>query len=201
MIKDYKLKDNKLYFTSDVPPSTNHYNSWRVIQMRGKNMPSAYPSKEYKSFKKSFRPYLEEMMGDIDWDILPTKDTHYYLDIVMYFDRRDKDPNNYFKCPMDVMNEIVYVDDRTIISRVARMYYTNNLDCPPHFEYELYPVDYIGIWDSQNEYDIFLKRCLTCRNYKDHKCKRLSEFETYKYTKDFDMKTRQCLGYKCVKTK
>lgn len=199
-MKDYKVIDGRLCFMSEVPPSTNHYNSWRVISMRGKPMPSAYPSKEYKSFKKTFKPYLEKLMNDVDWDILPTQENHYYLDIVMYFDRRDKDPNNYFKCPMDVMNEIVYVDDRTIISRVTRMYYTNNPDCPPRFEYELYPVEYIGIWDNKDEYDQFIENCKTCRNYKGHKCKRLNEFETYKYTKDFNMKTRKCLGFK-AKTK
>lgn len=199
--KNYKLENGVLYFQSEVPPSTNHYNSWRVITMRGKPMPSAYPSKDYKAFKKSFKPYLEKLVKDVEWDILPTENTHYYLDVTMYFDRRDKDPNNYFKCPMDVMNEIVYVDDRTIISRVKRMYYTNNENCPPHFEYELYPVDYIGIWEDNDEYVDFITKCLTCRNYKDHKCKRLKEFETYKITKDFDIETRECLGYKESKNK
>lgn len=203
MIKDYKLENGVLYFTSDVPPSTNHYNSWRSIPKRVGSktvyIPQAYASKEYKAFKKSFEPYLNELLNEIEWDIKPTEVTHYYLDVIMYFDRRDKDSNNYFKCPMDVMNERLYIDDKTIIARCNRVYYTNNPDMPPHFEYKLYPVDYIGIWENEEDYNKFIDKCKTCRNYKEHKCKRLADYETYKITKDFDIETGECLGFKLKK--
>ena len=114
----------------------------------------------------------------------------------MFFDRIDKDSNNYFKCPCDVANEIIYHDDRTIIVRVNRVYYTYNEQVPPHFEYELYPVEYIGIWNDYQEYALFISKCQSCTNYKEGNCGRLKDFMAYKITKDFDWNSRECLGFK-----
>ena len=114
----------------------------------------------------------------------------------MYFDRIDKDPNNYFKTPCDVGNGIIYHDDRTIVTRVKRVYYTYNEQVPPHFEYELYPVEYIGIFNDEEEYKAFIVKCEQCRNYKDGDCKRLSDYEAYKITKDFDWEKRKCRGFR-----
>jgi len=205
------IEDNILKFESSVPPSTNHYNNWRAVPtgkfklVKGKKeriyIPMAYPSDDYKKFKKEFHPYLKKIVEEYNWDIQPTIYTHYYLDIIMYFDRIDKDSNNYFKCPLDVGNTIIYQDDKTIIARTKRVYYTYNEELKPHFEYELYPVDYIGIWESEEEYNQFIEKCKVCKNYKEGKCKRLSEYLAYKITKDFDIKTRCCLGFKEIKVK
>lgn len=119
----------------------------------------------------------------------------------MYFPRTDKDSNNYFKCLCDCCNEILYYDDRTIVTRVNRVYYTYNEQIPPHFLCELYPVDYIGIWDSKEEYDEFNKKCKTCRNYKNGNCGRLKKYLEYKILEDFDWKNRECLGFKLKKKK
>ena len=189
-------QNNKLKFESIVAPSNNHYLNYRSVPKGKKQIIMAYHSKEYKSFKKELEPYLKQIVEEHNWDITPTATKHYYLDIVMYFDRTDKDPNNYFKTPCDVGNEIIYVDDRTIITRVTRVYYTYNEQVPPHFEYELYPVEYIGIFDSVDEYEEFVMKCKSCRNYKDGDCKRLAEYMFYKITKDFDWENRECLGYK-----
>ncbi len=177
-------------------------NKERYVTVRGKKrlervyIPQSYDSNDYKQFKKEFKPYLEKIVKEYDWGIESTKTTHYYLDVTMYFDRTDKDSSNYFKCPLDVGNTIIYHDDRTIITRVKRVYYTYNKDLSPHFEYELYPVDYIGIWDSEEEYNQFLNKCKTCRNYKEGKCGRLKKYMEYKITEDFDISTRECLGFK-----
>ena len=177
-------------------PSVNHYNSIRVIKKGKVFLPIPYPSKEYKSFKKEFEPYLKQIVEESNWDIEPTKDNHYYLDIDMYFDRTDKDSCNYLKCNLDVANGIIYHDDRMILPRINRVYYTYNQDVKPHFEYELYAVSYIGIWEDSQEYALFITKCQSCRNYKEGNCGRLKDFMAYKITKDFDWNSRECLGFK-----
>lgn len=199
-----------LEFQSAVPPSTNHYNSWRAVPtnkeryvtVKGKKriervyIPQAYASKEYNQFKKEFLLYLKKIVKQYKWDIQPTQNTHYYLDVDMYFDRVDKDSNNYFKCPLDVGNEVIYIDDRTIVVRCNRVYYTSSKQISPHFEYKLYPVDYIGIFNSEEEYNQFIENCKSCRNYKEGKCGRLKKYMEYRITDDFDWENRNCLGYK-----
>jgi len=196
-----------LNFKSLVPVSNNHYLEWKAIptnKFRGKErvwIPQSFPSKDYKDFKKEFIPYIKNIVEQFNWDIEPTKSKHYFLDIIMYFDRIDKDPNNYFKTICDCCNEIVYVDDRTIVTRVNRVYYTYNEQVPPHFEYCLYPVDYIGIFNSEHEYITFLENCKQCSKYKDGDCKHLNDFLSYKITENFNWNERYCTMFKLIKPK
>lgn len=188
---------NELNYTSPMCPSTNHYNNYRIIKGK-KPFVQAYPSKEYVQYKKKFIPYLKELVKEYEWEMIE-EFKHYYLDLDIYFDRADKDPTNYFKTLQDVANEILWFDDKIILGRVNRVYYTYNEDCEPRIECRLYPVDYIGIWNSKDEYETFIDRCKTCRNYKDGKCKRLESYMQYKITKDFDIQSRKCRGYKIKK--
>lgn len=194
-------EDKVLEFQSPIPESVNHYLSQRVVK-KGKNfLVMNYPSKGNVEYKNIFKPYIEQLVKDSGWDKELTRGKHYYLDAVIYFDRTDKDEQNYWKMPCDIMNDIVYIDDSMILTRCLRIFYTYNKDIPPHIEYKLVPVDYIGIWNSTNDYKSFIDKCKLCRNYKDGKCGRLSDYLSYKITNDYNVKTGECLGYKEIKAK
>ena len=188
-----------------MPPSVNHYMSSRVVTVGkgkySKNIIQNFPSKEYTRFKKVFKPYLEKIVKEFDWDTAPTKDKHYYMDVEIFFDRTDKDPSNYWKCLLDVGNEIIYVDDRTIVPRVHRVYYTYNEQVPPHIKCTLMPVPYIGIWDSEDEYKEFIALCESCRVYKNGDCGRLKKYLDYKILDDYDWETKTCKAYKEKKSR
>lgn len=194
-------KEKTLRFSSPIPESVNHYLLDRVIRKGKNNLVIKYPSKGNVEYKKVFEPYIKQIVKDSGWDKEITRGKHYYLSTIFYFDRTDKDEQNYYKMPCDIMNGIVYIDDSMILTRCDRIYYTYNKDVEPHVEFTLYPVDYIGIWDSQEEYNNFLEQCKTCRNFKDMNCKRLQDYLSYKITKDFDINTRECIAFKEIKKK
>ena len=197
------MGDNKtLEFTSPLCPSTNGYNEYRVIKTGSKSFVGVHPSKEYKAYKAEFIPYLKELVKKYEWEMLISS-KHYYLDIVIYFDRTNCDPTNYFKCLQDIQNGIIFQDDKIILGRVQRVYYTYNPDCEPRIECSLIPVDYIdiGIFNDVNEYENFIDKCKTCKNYKDGDCRVLGEFMKYKITKDWNVNNRSCNKFKEIVVK
>ena len=190
-----------LKFESPIPESVNHYLLDRVIRKGTKNLVIKYPSKGNVEYKKIFEPYIKQIVKDSGWDKEITRGKHYILNAIIYFGRIDQDEQNYWKMPCDIMNDIVYIDDSNILTRCTRIYYTYNKNIPPHIEFELFPVDYIGIFNDIEEYDNFIDKCVTCRNYKDGACKKLEEFMAYKITEHFDVNTRECLKFKESKEK
>jgi Holliday junction resolvase RusA-like endonuclease len=188
---------NNINFISPICPSNNHYNSYRIISGK-KPFIQAYPSKEYTQYKKDFIPYLKKIVNDFEWEMI-NEFKHYYLDITIYFPKTSHDPTNYFKTLQDVATGILWFDDKIVLGRVQRVYYTYNSQCDPRIECRLYPVDYIGIFNDVNEYEQFISKCESCRNYKDGECKKLADYMFYKITKDFDWEKRVCLKYKEAK--
>lgn len=190
------MSNNQLEYTSPIPVSNNHYNSYRVVKPKGKKpFVQAYPSKEYTQYKEKFIPYLKDLIKKYEWEMIE-EFKHYYLDLIIYFPKTSHDPTNYFKTLQDVANKILWFDDKIVLGRVNRVYYTYNEQCEPRIECKLYPVDYIGIWDDKHEYSQFIENCKICKKYKEGECKKLSEYMSYKITKDFDWEKRTCLKFK-----
>lgn len=198
------IDKNIIEYISPICPSNNHYNDYRVVYKgKGRNkkpMVMAYPSAEYVKYKREFIPYLKQLIKDYEWNIVEDF-KHYYLDLIIYFPKTSHDPTNYFKTLQDVATGLLWFDDKIVLGRVNRVYYTYNEECEPRIECKLYPVDYIGIWNDKEEYEQFIDNCKSCRNYKDGECKRLKDFIDYKITKDFDIESRKCLGFKAKRTK
>jgi len=197
------LSEHKsIEFVSPLCPSTNGYNEYRVVKAGTRSFVQVYPGKEYREYKKEIIPYLKELVKEYEWEML-TESKHYYLDIIIYFDRTNCDPTNYFKTLQDVCNSILFFDDRVILGRVNRVYYTYNPFCKTRIECKLSPVDYIdiGIFNDYQEYNQFIEKCKTCSTYKDSKCKALSEYMEYKITKNFNVHDRSCEKFKEIKIK
>lgn len=157
-----------LKLTSPMCPSVNHYLASHVVMKNVGNkkvpMSVTYETNEAKKYKKDFTQYVKEQINIQGWDMPVTKEQHFYVDVVFYFDRIDKDPNNYFKLPIDAITEsgLIWADDNVVCERVNRIYYDAE---NPRMEYTIYPVDYIGIFDNKLQLNRFEDECKTCKRF------------------------------------
>ena len=155
----------ELRLISPIPPSVNHYLAYRAIIKNGKPMAMSYKTAEATKYQKEFAKYVEQEVKRQNWDLIPNKEQHFYVDCVFYFDRTNKDCNNYFKCMLDAITDtqLVWIDDNVVCERVNRIYYDN---ANPRIELCIYPVDYIGIFDNISQLEEFETNCIGCSRYK-----------------------------------
>ena len=163
-INDEVSKIPKLFLISPIPPSVNHYLADRAIIRNGKPLPIRYKTQEATKYQQNFKKYVKQQVFEQKWTLVPNKTQHFYVDTVFYFDRKDRDCNNYFKCLLDTITEtqLIWLDDNVTCERVQRIYYDNK---NPRVEITIYPVEYIGIFDNQNVYDEFVGRCEQCKRH------------------------------------
>ena len=143
------------------------------VNKKPKAMVTMYETAEAKAYKKKFSEYVKQEIVKQNWDIELTRDKHYYMDTIFYFERIDQDEQNYYKCLCDSINGIAYIDDRNILTRTHAVYYDTT---SPRIELVIYPVDYIGIFPNTNSLDVFESKCIQCKRYKNNcsvlrKCK------------------------------
>lgn len=145
--------------------SVNHYLAYRTIIKNGKPMAMSYKTKEAKNFQKKFEQYVKEQVKIQNWDLPVDSAQHFYVDAVFYFPRLDMDCNNYFKVSLDSLTNtgLIWADDNVVCERVQRIYYDSS---NPRIEFTIYPVDYIGVFDNQEQLDEFEDKCKTCSRYK-----------------------------------
>lgn len=156
---------NILKLTSPIGVSVNHYLAYRAIIKNGKPMAMSYKTQEALRYQKDFIKYVKEEVEKQGYDLKPDPLQHFYIDAIFYFDRIDRDPNNYFKCLLDAITDtrLVWVDDNVTCERVQRIYYDSK---NPRIELTIYPVNYIGIFDDVSQLDKFKSRCIGCKRYK-----------------------------------
>lgn len=122
--------------------------------------------------------------------------SHWYLDLTIYFPNTNRDSSNQFKTLQDTCNNILWYDDKIILGRVMRTYYTYNDNSPPRIECHLHPVEYVGIFDNPKEFNQFKDNCKPCIYWKGGSCKTFNSFLQYKILKEFDLENRVCKKYK-----
>lgn len=182
---------NVLKLVSPIPASVNHYLGTRAIIKNGKPMAMMYETKEAKEYKKWFSEYIKSEAKKQNWNNELNPAQHYYCDCVFYFDRIDKDCNNYFKLLLDSITEsqIVWVDDNVVCERVNRIYYDSQ---NPRIEIEIYPVEYIGIFNNSDDLETFESRCKTCKRY-GRNCSILKKAKEGRIQKEINNK------FECIK--
>ena len=79
-----------------------------------------YETVEAKDYKKKFTAYVREEVKRQGFVMSDNKSQHYYVTCTFYFDRIDKDCNNYWKLLLDAITEsqCVWIDDNTCCERV-----------------------------------------------------------------------------------
>ena len=177
--------------------SVNHYIAYRTIMKNGKPMAMSYKTKEAKDFQKRFEQYIKEQVKIQNWDVPVNPAQHFYVDAVFYFPRLDMDANNYFKVQLDSLTEtgLIWVDDNVVCERVQRIYYDSS---NPRIEFTIYPVDYIGIFDNQEQLNEFEDKCKTCSRYKRN-CSILKKAKEGRIQEE--IQDLHCSKYKEVKEK
>ena len=163
-----------LKLTSPIPCSVNHYLKPRIMTVGGRPQISMYVTAEAKKYKKEFAAEVKRQVKLQGYDLEPNKTRHFYFDCDFYFDRIDKDTNNYFKLMLDTITDtgLIWLDDNVVAERVNRIMYDRD---NPRIEITVRPVDYIGIFDTMKDYDDFLNSCHSCKRYKDGKCSILNK--------------------------
>lgn len=186
------MNKQELLLSSPIPVSVNHYLKVRVVKRGNKHIPIMYETEEAKEYKRWFSEYVREEVGRQNWIKNSDKTQHYYMDCVFYFDRIDKDPNNYFKLLCDAVTKsgMVWLDDNVVCERVQGIYYDSE---NPRIEIKIFPVDYVGIFNNYDEMKLFEEKCQCCRRYLRN-CSILRDCKTGKIRKE--VKNKQCREYK-----
>lgn len=145
-----------------IPPSVNHYMGYRGVKKGNGCMVMAYTKPEAAKFKKEFSTYAKEQVELQQWDIESTRNVHHYLDCVFYFDRTDKDEQNYMKVLCDTLNGIAYIDDKKVLTRTHEVFYDSE---NPRIELTIHPVTYRGIFPTEIHMNMFEVNCKDCKRY------------------------------------
>lgn len=187
--------NKELKLIASICPSNNHYLSYRVVKSGGRNIVAPYPTKETKDFKKKFISYIKDEVKKQNWEMDCTGLQHYYMDWDVYFPRVDMDAANYDKVIADSITEsgVVWIDDNTLCNRVKHIYYDSK---NPRFVLTIKPVNYIGIFDDQEQLTKFEEKCKTCSRYKRN-CSLLRNAKAGRIQEEID--SLICNKYKDVK--
>lgn len=156
---------NHLKLTSEIPPSVNHYLAYRGVLKKGKPIAMSYKTPDAVKYQKQFAEYVKKEVKKQKYNLVPNKERHFYVDGIFYFPRIDMDANNYWKVLLDAITDsgMIWCDDNVVCERVKRIFYDNK---NPRVELEVYPVEYIGIFDDLPQLEEFESRCVGCKRYK-----------------------------------
>lgn len=150
--------------TSPIAPSVNHYLSYRAVIKNGKPLAVSYKTPDTAKYRKEFAEYVANEVARQNWNFVPNKYQHFYVDTVFYFDKTCRDCNNYFKVMLDAITDtkLIWLDDNVACERVQRIYYDSN---NPRIELKIHPVEYIGIFDNESQLNEFVSNCIGCTRY------------------------------------
>lgn len=164
----------ELKLISPIPPSVNHYLCPRIVYKNKKPMVVMFETTEAKKFKKSLREYIIEEVKKQGFVSSRDKRQHWRVNAWFYFDRIDRDCNNYWKLLLDAITETeqVWVDDNTVCESVQGIWYDK---VNPRIELLIFPVQYVGIFDNREEKESFEDKCKSCKKYCNGKCRLLKE--------------------------
>lgn len=159
------MDKQELKLVSPIPPSVNHYLSYRAIMRNGKPLAMSYKTREATKYQQEFIKYVRKEVFNQKWKPNRDKFQHYYIDADFYFPRIDMDCNNYWKCMFDAITEtgLVWIDDNVTCERVNHIYYDSE---NPRIELTIRPTDYIGVFENTSQMEAFEAICVGCKRYK-----------------------------------
>jgi len=164
---------NVLKLVSPIGVSVNHYLKPRsfLIYKNGKPVPQVtmYETKEAKDYKKKFIKHIKEQVKLQDWEKSDNRFQKYFVDCTFYFPRIDMDSNNMYKLLLDSFteSECIWVDDTQSCERTQGIFYDSE---NPRIIIEIRPVDFVGIFPTNEQLQIFKSNCITCSRYRDGRC-------------------------------
>ena len=178
---------NKLY--------TNQY-TWRKNPQGGK--PIGIPSgkrvltKEGEKYKKDVKTLVERQISNQEWDYNKKAERFIYMDYIVYMNRKGRDSDNLHKLLQDTLKGLIYVDDTTVLTRPNRVLVDRD---NPRMEIEIRFVEWVGVFDSEDQMNNCILKCKTCKRFKDGACSVLRDSIDGVINKDFDFDNKICSKY------
>lgn len=121
-----------------------------------------------------------QLLKQLDkWDYEWTKTGYVYQDAYITFARRGSDDNNIYKLLNDSLEDIIYDNDSRVLVRTQKIVYNPD---DPHIMLYLKPVDFIGVFDNQDQLDNFQAECEFggkngCSKFRNGKCSILKDLK------------------------
>lgn len=184
----------KLYLTSPIPPSVNHYLSYRAVIRNGRPLAVSYVTQDAVKYRAEFSDYVRNEVALQGWDLVPNKEQQFYVDTVFYFEKKQQDCNNYFKVMLDAITDtqLIWLDDDVVCERVQRIYYDSK---NPRIEIVIHPAPYTGIFDSVAQLNDFVSNCIGCTRY-SRNCSILRKAKESRIQPE--IKDGQCAKYRAI---
>src|SRR5690606_23748808 len=158
----YRLRCStmKLKFTTVLPVSLNalyqnasFYNpKTKSYQSTGKRI----LTREGKKVKSQMRADALIAVREQKWDIEAIGDNYIYMDIKVYFNRHGRDSDNLLKSLQDSLQGVVFNNDSKVLPRFQKAEVDRG---NPRIEIEFSPVNFIGVFDSEDQADNFKATC------------------------------------------
>ncbi len=167
------ISEQILRLVSPIPVSVNHFLKPRafIIYKNGKPIPQVtmYETAEAKKYKKNFTKYVAEQAISQSWIKSDNRFQKYYVDCTFFFPRIDMDSNNTYKIMLDSITEsnLVWIDDTQACERNQGIFYDSE---NPRIILEIHPVDFVGIFPTNEQLQEFKSNCITCNRYKNGRC-------------------------------
>ncbi len=157
----------ELKLTLPVPTSLNelYINEYSWNPKKKIRVPSGRRilSKEGEKCKEELITLTTEQLKDQEWDYDYTLENYIYMDTIIYFSRKGRDDNNIYKLLCDSLEKLVYENDSRVLIRTQKILYDT---VNPHIEVTLKPVEYRGIFPSEELMNQFEDKCRMCKRYK-----------------------------------
>jgi Holliday junction resolvase RusA-like endonuclease len=190
----------KLNLTLPVPTSLNklYINQYGYNPKKRMRTPTGKRilSKEGTKCKNEIQAEARVQMLGQDWDYDWTKEGYVYLDTVIYFARRGTDDNNIYKLLCDALEGICYDNDSRVLVRTQKIMYSSE---NPRVEATLHPVEYVGVFDNQEQVAKFEEKCSSCSRYRKGSCSILKDSLKGTEREEIEIDTKVCNSYKMRK--
>lgn len=186
----------QLKLTAKIPPSVNHYLSYRVSGGRGKRFVQTYKNQDSVSYEKYFKKYLDEQIQLQNWECIDSG--YVVVEVNWYFESNRRDSNNYYKVLLDCMNTKVFRDDKQAIERTMNIYIDSK---NPRAEIKIYKAEKEGVFENREAKQTFCEaNCHLCSK-KHNSCSIFKKLLDNRIIEEVDLFNNKCNKLKVKKTK
>ncbi|GAA0071778.1 hypothetical protein UT300003_33030 [Clostridium sardiniense] len=192
------IVNNKIQFTTPLPPSVNDYLGYRVVWKNGKAIVFPYKKQEALNFMKLVANKLDKFIKEDKWKETD-ENTYVICEVDVFLNKKRRDSDNLFKVLLDSINAVegLLYDDSLIIPRVNNVAVDVN---NPRLEVILRVANKVGVFTLE-EYKAFLKNnCTECTRYKRN-CSLLKACVENKIKKEINLKSLNCSARRIKKKK
>lgn len=157
-----------------LPPSVNAlYTNQAYYNRKTKSYVSTGKrilTKKGRELKNIIAFQAREQMNKVGWDKVDKGFVR--MDAVIYFNRKGRDSDNVYKALQDSLEGIVYENDSQVLGCTKKVLIDRN---SPRVEVVIYPVEFVGVFDSSVEAKDFEENCKDCTRYLEGRCSILQD--------------------------